>query len=254
MAWSSLQRLLRRAPAAQPTEAPGEFDALSAADRALIEPARPYTMTSVARLQANVDAVRYVHARRLPGAIVECGVWRGGSVMAMILTLQSLGETERDVFLFDTFEGMTAPTEHDVSPVDGSALVDWNEAELRNERAWSEVFGSEVFDEQSVRDTLLSTGYPAERIHLCKGPVEETVPDQAPSEIALLRLDTDWYESTRHELVHLYPRLAVGGVLIIDDYGHWEGCARAVDEYMSEKGISLLLNRTDYTGRMAIKA
>ena len=85
------------------------------------------------------------------------------------------------------------------------------------------------------------------------GLVEDTVPSQAPEVIALLRLDTDWYKSTWHELEHLYPRLSVGGVLIIDDYGHWEGARRAVDEFIEAKGLRLFLSRIDYTGRLAIK-
>ena len=75
----------------------------------------------------------------------------------------------------------------------------------------------------------------------------------APRKIALLRLDTDWYESTKHELVHLFPRLSTGGVLIVDDYGHWAGARRAVDEYVSEHGIVMLLTRIDYTGRIGVK-
>ena len=89
-----------------------------------------------------------------------------------------------------------------------------------------------------MRATVLSTGYPAERVHLVRGPVEETIPGAAPDALALLRLDTDWYASTRHELEHLYPRLATGGVLIVDDYGHWEGARRAVDEYFDDRGAA----------------
>ena len=80
----------------------------------------------------------------------------------------------------------------------------------------------------------------------------DTLPASAPSQIALLRLDTDWYESTRHELEHLYPRLATGGVLIVDDYGHWEGARKATDEHLAAHP-ALLLSRSDYTGRMAVK-
>jgi hypothetical protein len=115
------------------------------------------------------------------------------------------------------------------------------------------MFGADVFDEESVRATLLETGYPAERIHVVKGRVEDTIPAQAPDGLALLRLDTDWYESTRHELDHLYPRLVDGGVLIIDDYGHWEGARRAVDEYFETAAPPLLLGRIDYSGRIAVK-
>ena len=116
------------------------------------------------------------------------------------------------------------------------------------------LFGPGSFSEESVRATLLETGYPPERLHFVRGAVEETVPAAAPEQLALLRLDTDWYESTRHELVHLYPRLSDGGILIVDDYGHWEGCRRAVDEYFASDADPILLNRIDYTGRIAIKA
>lgn len=106
---------------------------------------------------------------------------------------------------------------------------------------------------EDVRANLSGTGYDEARLHFVKGKVEDTIPEHAPEEIALLHLDTDWYESTRHELEHLYPRLARGGVLIIDDYGHWEGARRATDEFFTAAGIHLLLNRLDYTGRIAVK-
>jgi hypothetical protein len=98
-----------------------------------------------------------------------------------------------------------------------------------------------------------STGYPSDLINYVEGKVEETIPVNAPDQISLLRLDTDWYESTKHELIHLYPRLVEGGVLIIDDYGHWQGARRAVDEYIEENNLPLLLCRIDYTGRITVK-
>jgi hypothetical protein len=96
-------------------------------------------------------------------------------------------------------------------------------------------------------------GYPKEKLHYVQGKVEDTIPGAAPGQIALLRLDTDWYESTHHELIHLYPRLSAGGVLIVDDYGHWQGSRRAVDEWIAQTGARILLNRIDYTGRVAVK-
>jgi O-methyltransferase len=230
-----------------------DWTGIDAADRRIVEAALPYTMTGVERLQAVVQSVRYLVRRGVPGAFAECGVWRGGSVLAMILTLQDMEAAPRDIHLYDTFEGMTEPTELDTSASGAPALEAWNEAQANDSRVWPEVFGADVFDEESVRRTLLATGYPAERIHIVKGPVEDTIPAHAPEALALLRLDTDWYESTRHELHELYPRLAEGGVLVIDDYGHWEGARRAVDEYFSEHAPPVLLNRIDYTGRVAIK-
>jgi hypothetical protein len=105
---------------------------------------------------------------------------------------------------------------------------------------------------EEVVGNLASTGYPVERSYFIKGLVEETVPDQAPARIALLRLDTDWYRSTLHELDHLFHRISPGGVLIVDDYGHWRGAKEAVDEFFSGSGVHLLLNRIDYTGRIAV--
>ena len=247
----ALARRIRPGGHADATESP--LASLDPADRAIVERALPYTMTSVPRLQGLVDGVRYVVARDLPGAFVECGVWRGGSVLAMIGTLQELGVDDREIYLFDTFEGMTEPTEHDFSAHDGAALDHWRSAQDRGERPWNEVFGSQAFAEAAVRETVTATGYPEDRLHLVPGPVEDTVPGAAPDDIALLRLDTDWYESTRHELEHLFPRLVAGGVLVIDDYGHWEGARRAVDEYFARHTAPLLLNRLDYTGRIAVK-
>src|SRR3954451_25049748 len=217
-------------------------------DRAIIEAALPHTMTGPARLQALVDAVRYCVARDIPGAFAECGVWRGGSVLAIILTLQQLGADDRDLWLYDTFEGMTEPTEHDVSPVEAPALDSWRAA---GGRPYPELFSD--FGEDEVRRTLAATGYDERRLHFVAGRVERTLPEHAPDRLALLRLDTDWYESTRAEMEHLYPRLAAGGVLIVDDWGHWEGARRAVDEYFERHGPAPLLNRIDYTGRIAVK-
>jgi O-methyltransferase len=225
------------------------LDALDPVDRAIIEQSLPHTMTGIARLQSVIDAVRYCERRGIPGAFAECGVWRGGSVLAMILTLQDLGSRDRDIYLLDTFEGMTEPGERDVSRFDGRALEKW-----RDQGSWTDAFQPEVFNEQDVRQTLAATSYPATRLMFVKGRVEETIPAHAPERIALLRLDTDWYESTRHELVHLYPRLCSGGVLIVDDYGHWDGCRQAVDEYFSAEAQPVLLSRIDYTARLAIKA
>jgi O-methyltransferase len=223
-----------------------------AQDRRIADQVRPYTMTGVERVCALIEAVRYCVRRGVPGDFVECGVWRGGSVLAMICTLQDLGVTDRDIHLFDTFEGMTAPTEHDSSPYNPSAPQLLREVE-EGDPSWAWLFHLDMPAQEVVRETVLSTGYPEERLHLVKGPVEETLPAHAPDRLALMRLDTDWYESTRHELVHLYPRLSEGGVLVVDDYGHWEGSRRAVDEYFAAEAPPVLLSPIDYTGRIAVK-
>ena len=209
---------------------------------------QPYTMTSQLRLVALCDAVRYVVESRIEGDIVECGVWRGGSMMAVARTLLQLRDTDRHLHLFDTFEGMTDPGEQDVS-FDGQRAAELMRASRRTESdpVWC------YAPLETVRTALYSVGYDRGRIHFIRGRVEDTVPGQAPERIALLRLDTDWYESTRHELVHLYPRLSPGGVLMIDDYGHWQGARKAVDEYIAAHRLPLFLQRIDYTGRCAVK-
>jgi O-methyltransferase len=231
-------------PEPRPThELPLDFDETDAELCRLVE---PYTMTTPARIYALARAVEYVTARAVPGAVVECGVWRGGSMMAVALTLLRLGVTDRDLYLFDTFEGMTEPGEEDVK-LGGERAADALAGASRDSHIWA--FASL----EQVREAVLGVGYPEKRIHFVQGRVEDTLPERAPAEIALLRLDSDWYASTKHELVHLYPRLAAGGVLVVDDYGFWKGARQAVDEYVAEQGLALLLNRIDNTGRIAVK-
>jgi len=228
-------------------------DSLAPWERLIVDEARPHTMTTVERLVATIDAVGYVLRRDIPGALVECGVWKGGSVLAMIRALQHDGIDDRDIYLFDTFEGMTRPTERDTSRYDSPALDVWASSEEERTVPWGGLFNPDVFSIDSVRSLVLGTGYPASRIHFVQGKVEDTLPDAGPPSIALLRLDTDWHDSTWHELVHLYPRVSDGGVLLIDDYGHWDGCRAAVDRYFQEVAAPIFLSRVDYTGRAGIK-
>ena len=200
----------------------------------------PYTMTSPARIVALCAAVRHVEANNIPGAFVECGVWKGGSSMAAALTFTA----PRPLFLFDTFEGMVAPTEHDRRATNGRPASGFYAEADKDSKIWC------YSPLEEVKRNMDSTGYPPDQVTYVKGKVEDTVPAGAPERIAILRLDTDWYESTRHELEHLYPRLSPGGVLIIDDYGYWTGARKAVDEYF---GGSLFLSRIDESGRVAIK-
>lgn len=203
-------------------------------------------MTTPERIVGLARAVEYVVKARIDGAVVECGVWRGGSMMAVAQILREVGDTERDLYLFDTFEGMTTPSEMDVS-FDGQRAAD----ALKRTGSDGAMHCRAGIDD--VRANVLSTGYESSRIHFVKGMVEATIPDHAPDQISILRLDTDWYESTLHEMVCLFPRLAPGGVLIVDDYGHWQGARRAVDEYLASNGIELFLHRMDYSARIAIK-
>jgi hypothetical protein len=218
-------------------------------DLQVLKEVRPFTMTSPERIYGLMNAVRYVLANQVPGAIVECGVWRGGSMMATAKTLLRQNCKDRDLYLFDTFAGMTAPTPEDGSNFDRQTPQQ-TYTQMRNQDGSSQWCFSSLED---TRRNMLRVGYPEDKIHLVKGPVEETIPQNAPQQIALLRLDTDFYSSSKHEMEHLYPRLIKGGVLLLDDYGHWEGQRRAVDEYFAKHKNQVLLNRLDYTGRIGVK-
>jgi O-methyltransferase len=236
-------------PAAEPkpprklkAELPGDYDD---AGKAIIHAVRPYTMTSHEKLYALILATRYVHAHKIPGDVVECGVWRGGSMHAAARTLAELNDTSRDLHLFDTFEGMPPPTEKDERH-DGTPAAELLAMRSRDHDVWA------VATLDDVQEGFEQVPYPKERVHFHKGMVEETIPERAPEQISILRLDTDWYESTKHELEHLYPRLSPGGVLLIDDYGWWKGSREAVHEFLEESGERLLLLRMA-SGRIAVK-
>jgi len=210
---------------------------------------KDYTMTGIERINAVIEAVKYVEKNKISGVMVECGVWKGGSTMAMALTLKMLNSETRDIYLYDTFSGMNAPTDDDIQYDGALAKKKFSETKLSESTStWC------TWSLDKVRENVFSTGYPKDKFHFIKGTVENTIPDNLPKEIALLRLDTDWYESTKHELTYLFPLLSPNGVIIIDDYGHWEGAKKAVDEYISENNLVLLLNRIDYTGRIGINS
>jgi len=213
----------------------------------IIVEVQPFTLTSPERIAALCHAVEYISCHKIAGDIVECGVWRGGSMMAVAKTLLRYGDVRRKLHLFDTFEGMTPPTEIDRKCRDGVSAAAIMATNDRSHGIWC------CCPLEEVQHNLACARYPMRQISFIKGRVEHTLPAQAPASIALLRLDTDWYESTKHELTHLYPRLSAGGVLIVDDYGHWEGARAAVDEYVRDNDLPILLNRIDYTGRIAMK-
>ena len=207
------------------------------------------TMTSIERMYALYCSVNHIVRNQIPGAFVECGVWRGGSAMLCALTLLARGDNSRELFLYDTYAGMTEPTDVDreLGPFgrpDRKAHRRWAKSQEGGVNAWC------YASLEDVTENLSQTGYPLDKLKFVEGVVEETIPGVAPAQVAILRLDTDWYESTRHELEHLYPRLSRDGVLIIDDYGHWQGAKKATDEYF---GGDALLLKVDYTARIGIK-
>ncbi len=196
----------------------------------IIRAVRPYTMTGNDKLHALISATKYVSRYDVPGAIVEFGAWRGGDMKAVTLALAAADDFSRDLYLYDTFEGLTAAPET-VNP--GPAVAP-------------------VASLEDVQERFATGRYPQDKIHLIKGSAEETIPGQLPEQISILRLDSDWYQSTEHELKHAYDRLVSGGVLMIDDYGWRQGSRNATEQFLERTGDRLLPLRMG-SGRVAIK-
>ena len=214
------------------------------------EQCRDYTLTPARAMYAIYEAARYVTDEKIPGAFVECGVWKGGSSMIAALTFARLNSVDRKMYLYDTFAGMPDIGSRDEDLGTGPFQVAMGIATfLRG--GHSGVFYASV---DEVQKNMQLTGYPRELIVLVQGLVENTIPGTVPDQISLLHLDSDLYQSTYHELTHLFPRLSKGAVLIIDDYENWKGSREATDQYFSEQGISLSLKEVGDTGaRMGIK-
>ena len=201
-------------------------------------------MTPLERMYAMYQATQYLVRAGVRGDIVECRVWRGGSAMVSAMALKSMGDLTRRIFLYDTYEGMAEPSEKDVDVRNMQAHEVWAESQAGDHNEWS------YAPLEDVRQNVFSTGYPEDKFVFIKGKVEETIPET----IALLRLDTDWYEPTYHELVHLFPRLSPQGVLLLDDYGFWMGAREAVDTYFAQNKVKMLLTRLDGSSRLGIKS
>ncbi|OCP37484.1 TylF/MycF/NovP-related O-methyltransferase [Ensifer sp. LC163] len=210
---------------------------------ALFLKCRPYTMTSKEAMYALYKAVEYVVRGNLSGAFVECGVWKGGSALLAAHAFHLFERSAREIWLYDTFEGMSEPTEVDVDVTGTTA------------KQYMDVYGDDgkwcYAGLESVKSVFADEGLHT-GVNFIQGDVVETLKHQRPNSISILRLDTDWYESTRAELEYLYDLVVPGGVLIFDDYGHWRGSRQAVDEFFSSR-TPLYLQRIDPGVRLAIK-
>lgn len=230
-----------------PTRTGIEQDAVAA-----LNSVKGRTMADETMQYATYSAARYVAQAGIPGAVVECGVWRGGCSMLMALGLMSASDTAREMWLFDTFEGMTSPGNRDTFLATGATADSLLLGSERVGESPSEWTIWCVADEPDVMQGMAQTGYPRSQIRTIRGPVEDTLFDPLPPQISIARLDTDWYSSTKMEMKMLYDKIAAGGVLILDDYDHWTGAREAVDEFFAERGITPFLIRVGF-GRVHIK-
>ncbi len=216
----------------------------------LIPQINPHTLTLKSGVEAPwalYQAIQHIVCNDIPGDIVECGVWSGGSMLLASHALQHFGDTSRRIWLYDTFDGVPKPEPVDVRWDGQPALPTWEKHQATGGR-WG--YGG---TQAHVREVVCSSGYPADQFVFVEGMVEDTLPASRPDTIALLRLDTDLYRSTYHELVHLYPLLSQGGILILDDYGAYRGVQVAVDQYFAELGQPVFLSRINSGVRVAVK-
>lgn len=226
-----------------------DIDAVSPEFVGLFADVEPFTLTSKAMGFALYQAINYVVANDIPGAIVECGVARGGSMMLAAATLQARGRCDRDIFLFDTFDWSW----ENASERDGFVGTPDRLDGLPNTPGTKDERARHGVGFEAVTANMAGTGYPADRIRLVQGMVQDTLAAAPIGDIAVLRLDTDFYESTLVELEILYPRLVPGGVLILDDYGKLKGATAAVDEYFARHPDQPLLHRVETQGRIGTK-
>jgi len=195
--------------------------------------------SSQERVQGLHRALISVHQNNIEGDFVECGVYKGGNPIIAKKFFDSVGSNKK-IYCYDTFEGMTAPSKKDGK----KASRKWNN-ESKCEANLNEVKTN--FKTHNCLD---------DNVKFVVGDVCKTlsIKENLPNKISILRLDTDFYESTKAELEVLFPLLVKDGFLIIDDYGHWKGCRKAVDEYFSKEFVEGRFERLDYTGIMYKKA
>jgi len=178
-----------------------------------------HTMVSLPVLAATHRAAADVVARGVAGAIVECGVWNGGSAAILAGAALDAGDP-RPVHLFDSFAGLPPPTAEDGAAVARQFFDGWC-----------------VGDAAEARRALAAVGQDPAATHVYEGWFEETFPEAETGPIAVLHIDADWYEPVRLALERFYPLLQPGGALLLNDYGRWPGCDRATDEYLGGLGL-----------------
>lgn len=196
---------------------------------------RSISMVSHARLHSLHESVRYVVRNNIPGDIVECGVARGGSAAVMALALQCL-RAQRRMWLFDTFSGLPEPT-----------AADPDYAIARN---YTGLYGTAA---DEIRASFVRLGIATDNIEFVPGLFQQTLASSRVSQIAVLHVDGDWYESVKTTMEAFYDRVSPLGIIQFDDYGHWLGANKAINEFMSQRAIKVPLEYIDFSGRRMIK-
>ncbi len=195
------------------------------------------------------QSINYIYKNEIDGDIVECGVFRGGSAMMIAHAMLKFNKNEnKNLWLYDTFDGMSNPSDYDVNILNQNAKEEMKKTSKKENM--KDIWAYSKLD--YVKKNMIKTGLNEKNIIYVKGLVEKTLDGNFPEKISLLRLDTDFYESTKKELEILFPKLQSGGIIIIDDYGHWKGCKKAVDEYFVNKK-NIFFQQIDYSGLIGVK-
>ena len=190
----------------------------------LLEVSSKYSMTNLLKRWSLINAIKQIKNENIEGDFVECGVWKGGNLI-IYNYLNDKYKLGKKIFAYDTYAGMSEPTIHDKNYLDIDAKKEWEiNKKSENINLSFNCYSSLEEVKANIKKNTLNDGS-LENINFIEGKVEDTlkVKENLPEKIAILRLDTDWYESTKAELEILFPRLSKNGILIIDDYGHWKG-------------------------------
>lgn len=190
------------------------------------------TMIGTKRLDNLERCIADIVDNDVPGDLVECGVWRGGASIFMRAALEAHGDTTRDVWLCDSFEGVPAPDAENFP-------ADWRDQLF--------TFAELAVGPDEVRKNFQRYGLLDPRVRLLSGWFKDTLPTAPIEQISLLRADGDLYESTIQILENLYDRVSVGGWVVIDDYGAIEACRQAADDFRRDRGITDPLETIDWT-------
>ena len=191
------------------------------------------------------EALLYCKQNKIKGCYVECGVMAGKNPIIACNTIRQYNLDIIDIYMFDTFEGLTKPGKYDYSTNDPvyhmnnkQVIKNWEINRTgENSSKWC------YCSLDNVKNNVYKTKYPKDKLHFIKGDVMETLLEEKniPDKISVLRLDTDWYESSKFELEKLYHKVVEGGVVILDDYFHWDGQRRATDEFFQKNNINKVI-------------
>ena len=195
----------------------------------LTELITPHTLVSAERLNNLFTLARRIEDEGVAGDVIECGVYNGGTA-ALLARFATRSKMDRTVWLFDSFQGMPETTASD-----GAEAKDY--------------VGQVLGNVELVRKLVEQSGADMSRVRIMEGWFQDTFPKTSIAEIALLNIDADWYESVKLCLETFYDRITPGGFVSIDDYGHWPGCRKAVDEFLAARQLPYKLQEVDYTGR-----